>query len=144
MPYWAPTQILSIIFYLCSLLASKSLNNSALHMPTKRNIILGTMSILMLWILFFAYQYNRTYTTPMENKTCFNEENFLQAYSELEKWGNMQIEDFTIRIFEGKIVFDGKKWETLGSISKEKWITPMVISWYDGCLLGWIGRFVIF
>lgn len=103
-------------------------------MSTKRNIILGTISILMLWILFFAYQYTRTYTTPMENKTCFNEENFIQAYSELEKWGNIQIDDFTIRIFEGKIVFDGKKWETLGSISKEKWITPMIISWYDAML----------
>jgi hypothetical protein len=70
----------------------------------------------------------------MSQKDCFSETNFSKVQSYIEDNTPLTIDGFSLRIFEGSIVFEGKKWELLGSISKEKWVIPVVISEYEDML----------
>ncbi|MBP9811984.1 hypothetical protein KBC86_01270 [Candidatus Gracilibacteria bacterium] len=70
----------------------------------------------------------------MSQNDCFSESNFTKAVAYLENKTPYKIDNFTLRIFEGSIVFDGEKGELLGSISREQGVIPVVISGYGDIL----------
>ncbi len=107
-------------------------NGRIITMKSPYKFLIFSSVLFLLWV--FTVSYYLISFSRMSQNDCFSEPNFTKVMAYLENKISLRIDNFTLRIFEWKIVIEGWKWEMLGSISREQWVIPVVISGYGDML----------